>query len=156
MINALDNTIMYANAHRGEISLMSDYDDAPLIEELNDDNIVLAENEKNVLGFYFSFNPITAVKKKYNIETDNLYNLSVSSGQVKGFGLIKRVKSIRTKKGDMMAFADLVDDKGALSLAIMPKLYERYGNQLVKGRYVLFEGKMEKETSCLVKDLQVI
>ena len=156
MINALDNTIMYANAHRGEISLMSDYDDAPLIEELNDDNIVLAENEKNVLGFYFSFNPITAVKKKYNIETDNLYNLSVSSGQVKGFGLIKRVKSIRTKKGDMMAFADLVDDKGALSLAIMPKLYERYGNQLVKGRYVLFEGKMEKETSCLVKDMQVI
>ena len=135
---------------------MDDHDDAPLIEEAYDDNMVLAENEKNVLGFYFSFNPISAVKKKYNIETDSLYNLSVSIGNVKGFGLIKRVKAIKTRKGDMMAFVDLVDDKGALSLAVMPRLYAQYSSQLSKGKYVLFEGKMEKETSCLTKSLQIL
>ena len=156
MIKSLDNVIMYANTHKGELSLMDDYDDAPLIEEAYDDNMVLAENEKNVLGFYFSFNPISAVKKKYNIETDSLYNLSVSIGNVKGFGLIKRVKSIKTRKGDMMAFVDLVDDKGALSLAVMPRLYAQYSSQLSKGKYVLFEGKMEKETSCLTKSLQIL
>jgi DNA polymerase-3 subunit alpha len=156
MIESLNNVVMYANAHRGEISLMEDYDDAPIIEELNDDVMVSAENEKNVLGFYFTFNPITAVKKKYDVDVDNLYNLSVSKGNVKGFGLIKRVKSLRTKKGDMMAFVDLVDDKGSLSLAVMPNLYARYSSQLQKGKYVLFEGKMEKETSCLARSLRIL
>lgn len=156
IISSLDNVIMYANAHRGELSLMDDFDDTPIIEELHDDNMVLAENEKNVLGFYFSFNPIIAVKKKYNIDTDNLYNLSLKMGNVKGFGLIKRVKSLRTKKGDMMAFVDLVDDKGALSLAIMPNLYALYAPELIKGKYVLFEGKIEKEASCLVRNMKIM
>ena len=126
------------------------------IEELSDDHMVLAENEKNVLGFYFSFNPIIAVKKKYNIECDNLYNLSVSTGPVKGFGLIKRVKSLKTKRGEMMAFVDLVDDKGSISLAVMPKVYAMHSSQLIKGKYLVFEGKMEKETSCLVRTMEVL
>ena len=155
MISSLDNVIMYANAHKGEISLMQD-DDKPIIQELRDDNMVLAENEKNVLGFYFSFNPILAVKKKYNIDTDNLYNLSISTGNVKGFGLIKNVKQIKTRNGDLMAFVDLVDDKGSLSLAIMPNLYLQYANVLSKGKYVYFEAKMERQTSCLVKKVMVL
>ncbi len=155
MLSALDNVIMYADTHKGEITLMADFDDAPIIEERKDDKLITAENEKKVLGFYFSFNPIVAVKKKFNIETDNLYNLSVSQGNVKGFGLISRIKQIKTKKGDPMAFVDLVDDKGALSLAIMPDLYRRCGDELVKGKYVLFDGKMERQTSCLVKNIKV-
>ena len=155
MLSALDNVIMYADTHKGEITLMADFDDAPIIEEKKDDKLITAENEKKVLGFYFSFNPIIAVKKKFNIETDNLYNLSVSQGNVKGFGLISRIKQIKTKKGDPMAFVDLVDDKGALSLAIMPDLYRRCSDELVKGKYVLFEGKMERQTSCLVKNIKV-
>ena len=156
MIEALPNVLMYASAHKGEISLMDNLDDAPIINELRDDNLVKAENEKNVLGFYFSFNPITEIKNKYNINTDNLYNLSMANGYVFGFGVINRVKSLRTKKGDMMAFVDLVDDKGALSLAVMPNVYAMYANVLVKGKYVYFEGNMEKQASCLVKKMRVI
>ena len=156
MISALSNVIMYANAHRGEESLMDDFDDTPIIEQLKDDNMVLAENEKNVLGFYFSFNPIADVKKKNSIDTLDLYQLSGTMGMAKGFGLIKRVKSLRTKKGDMMAFVDLVDDKGELSLAVMPNLYAQYGSQLVKGKYVYFEGRIEKEASCLVRNMRIL
>ena len=157
MIESLNNVIMYANAHYGEILLNSEFDDAPVIEELHDDNMVLAENEKKVLGFYFSFNPISAVKKKYNIESDNLYNLSISSNRfVKGFGLIKRIKQVRTKKGDMMAFVDIVDEKGSLSLAVMPNLYAQFSSELVVGKYILFEGKMEREASCLPKSIMII
>jgi len=153
MLKSLENVLMYASAHKGEISLIEGIDDRPIIEEYHDDNLILAENEKNVLGFYFSFNPIIAVKKKYGIQTDSLYDLANTMGQVKGFGLIKRVKSLKTKKGELMAFVDLVDDKGALSLAIMPRLYAQYESQLIKGKYVLFEGKIEKEASCLARTL---
>ena len=156
MQSSLNNALMYANAHIGEISLMADFDDAPIIEELKDDMLVTAEKEKEVLGFYFSFNPITAVKKKHNIDTPGLNELSMTMGYVKGFGLIQRAKQIKTRKGDLMAFVDLVDDKGALSLAVMPNLYAQYGSQLVKGKYVLFEGKIEKEASCLVRKMQIL
>lgn len=155
MIKALSNVLMYASAHKGQITLI-DSDDAPIIEIVNDDRLVLAEYEKQVLGFYFSFNPIIDVKRKNNINTDNLYNLSISRGDVSGFGLINRVKSLRTKKGDMMAFVDLVDDKGQISLAIMPNLYTLHSNVLIKGKYVYFEGKIEKEASCLVKKMRVL
>ena len=156
MLSSLNNVLMYANAHIGEISLMSDFDDAPIVEELKDDMLVAAEKEKEVLGFYFTFNPIMAVKKKQNIDTPDLYELSMTMGYVKGFGLIQRVKQIKTRKGDLMAFVDLVDDKGAMSLAVMPNLYAQHAPQLIKGKYVLFEGKIEKEASCLVKKMQIL
>ena len=50
-----------------------------------------------------------------------------------------------------MAFADIVDDKGALSLAIMPNVYVNVKGDIAKGVYVYFEGKIEKESSCLVR-----
>ena len=156
MLKNLNNAIMYANAHKNETLLSQDFDDSPIITEYHDDKLVLAENEKAVLGFYFSFNPLLEVKKKYNIDTENLYDLANSYGDVKGFGLIQRVKVIRTKKGDMMAFVDLIDDKGQLSLAVMPRLYSQYADQLIKGKYVSFEGKIEKEASCLVKKMTVL
>ena len=156
MIESLDNVLMYASAHKADISLLDSVDDAPIINELRDDNMVKAENEKSVLGFYFSFNPLIEVKNKYNINTDNLYNLSMANGYVSGFGIINRVKSLRTKKGDMMAFVDLIDDKGALSLAVMPNVYAMFSNVLEKGKYVYFEGNMEKQASCLVKKMRVI
>lgn len=146
---------MYANAHKQEISFF-DSDDAPLIEELKDDNMILADNEKKVLGFYFTFNPITAIKKKYNVICDNLYNISNSKGYVKGFGLIKHVKTLKTKKGEMMAFVDIVDDKGELSLAVMPNIYRLHQTNISKDKYVIFEGKIDKQTSCLVNKLDIL
>ena len=44
MIEALPNVLMYASAHKGEISLMDNLNDAPIINELKDDNMVKAEN----------------------------------------------------------------------------------------------------------------
>ena len=156
MISSLENVLMYASAHKGNDSLLNNIDDAPIINELRDDSIVRANNEKNVLGFYFSYNPIVEIKKKYNINCDNLYNLSIANGYVSGFGIIDRVKEIKTKKGDKMAFVDISDDKGSLSLAVMPNLYSIFSTSLEKGKYVTFDGKMERQSSCLVKKMNVI
>ena len=155
MINALENVLMYANAHKGNNNILNSFDDEPLIDKLNDDKMVLCEYEKDVLGFYFSFNPIQQFKINHNIDTINLYDLANNIGNGSGFGLIKRVKSLRTKKGDMMAFVDLVDERGEISLAVMPNIYSLYSNVLVKGKYVYFEGKIEKQGSCLVRKLTI-
>ena len=156
MIENLNNVIMYANTKKGGLTLSNEFNDYPDIKEYNDDNMVLAENEKRVLGFYFSFNPIASIKQKNNITTNSLHLISNTMGKTNGFGLIQRVKQHRTKKGDMMAFVDIVDDTGSLSLVVMPDLYLRFFNEIIRGRYIEFEGMIEKQGSCLVKKIRMI
>ena len=156
MISALPNILKYSSSHKGEILLMAELDDAPIIERLKDDMQVRAENERRVLGFYFSFNPIEEVKKKNGIDTPSLKQLLSTEGYVRGFGMIRRVKTHRTKKGDMMCFVDISDDSGDLSLVVMPNLYSENQAVLVKENYLYFEGNMEKEASLLVKKLRKV
>ena len=156
MSAALPNALRYAQAHRSEVSLISDLGDEPIIEDLRDDMQVRADNEKRVLGFYFSFNPILDIKKRNGIETLPLRKLIETNGYVKGFGMIRRVKTHRTKKGDMMCFVDLSDDSGDISLAVMPRLYSEHQEELVKENYLYFEGELEREASVLVKKLRKI
>ena len=40
-----------------------------------------------------------------------------------GFGQIRRVHEHKTKRGELMAFVDIQDDTGFISLACMPDLY---------------------------------
>lgn len=156
MNSSLANVIKYANAHKGDTSLFEGLDDAPIIENHNDDKQVRAEKEKSALGFYFSYNPILEVKKQKKIDALPIKQLKESNDYVKGFGMIRRIKTHRTKKGDMMAFADINDDSGELSIVLMPNIYAICQEKLKEGKYILFEGKMEKENSLLVKKAQIL
>ncbi len=153
MLKALPNVLRYASAHKGEISIMNDLDDAPMIEEFPDNKMVLAEKERSVLGFYFTYDPITEVKKEHGISVPPLREIGTIGSYVRGFGLIKRVKKITTKKKEPMAFADISDESGDLSLAVMPNIFREYGKDLEEGKYVYFEGKIERESSCLVRKM---
>ena len=155
MIKGLDNALKYAANHRG-LTLDLGYDDSPAITVYKDDMLILSEYEKKVLGFCFSYNPIAEIKRQNAIETLSIREISNSEGYNKGFGLVKRVKSHRTRNGQLMAFADISDDSGDMSLVIMPNLYQGIQSDLVKGVYVYFEGNIEKEASCLVRKIRII
>ncbi len=155
MIKALENALRYAENHAG-MSLDLGYDDAPVIENYKDDKKVLAEKEKDVLGFYFSYNPIIELKKEYGINTQPLNVIGNTPGIQRGFGLVRRVKQHKTKKGQMMAFVDISDDTGDMSLAVMPDLYAQLQLQLKEDSYIYFEGNIEKENSALVKKARII
>jgi len=152
MITALTNVLKYANAHKG-INLL-DLDDEPIIEDLNDNLSVAAEYEKQVLGFYFSYNPISEIKKTNNINVKPLTQIGNERGYQKGFGLITHIKNYKTKKGDPMAFVDIIDETGSLSLVVMPDAYRKYQSLLEKGKYLYFEGNNDKDNSVLVKLLK--
>ena len=155
MSNGLENALKYANTHKKEGNLISsDIDDKPIIEDLKDNKQVLANKEKEVLGFYFTYNPILEYKKTHNIDLDSISNIIQTRGYVKGFGLIRRVKEIKTKRGELMAFVDVVDDTSVVSLAVMPNTYKMYQGIIKEDKYIIFEGQLEKEDSLLVKKLQ--
>ena len=154
MAKGLDNALKYASTHKKEISFMSSVDDRPILEELKDNKVVLANKEKEVLGFYFSFNPILEYKKEHNINVPSIIDVINTKGYVTGFGLIRRVHEHRTKKGELMAFVDINDDTGSISLAVMPDIYKMSQGIIDKDRYIIFEGKLEKEDSVLVKKVK--
>lgn len=155
MIKGLENALKYASNHTG-LRVDLGFDDRPVIEEYKDDKIICAENEKRVLGFYFSYNPIVEIKKANNINTKPINIISFSAGYNSGFGLIRRVKTHKTKTGQMMAFVDISDDTASMSLVVMPSLYQSIQTQLKEGLYIYFEGNIEKESSCLCKKIKVL
>ena len=56
----------------------------------------------------------------------------------------------------MMAFIDINDDSGDMSLVMMPNIYGGLQTLLQKGKYIYFEGNMEKEASVLLKNARMI
>ena len=108
------------------------------------------EDELLSLGFYFSNHPISEYKKLLNINVPLLSSIKQKNGIVDGFGIITRIKQHKTKKGDMMAFVGIEDESGSFDLVFMPNSYEKYVTILTKGNYILFQGKKDKEDSCLI------
>ena len=117
---------------------------------------MLAYREKEALGFYFSYNPIRELRNRLDSSLQPLISLKHSYGFQRGLGLIRTLRQHRTKRGDLMAFIEVSDDTGDLSLVVMPDLYKRYLGELKKGANILFSGNIEKEGSLLVKKLEVI
>ncbi len=149
MVDNLPRVVQYATTSGG-LSLFGG-DDAPIIENKKDDMLVRAEREKEVLGFYFSFNPIESIKQKYHINVKPI--VSFTNGYVSGFGQIKHIKQIKTKKGERMCFVDVLDDSANISLVLMPNVYNIYINDLTNAKYVYFEGKKDREASLIVKKM---
>ena len=145
----LSRVIQYANSTNG-LNLFGG-DDTPIVENVADDMMVLASKEKEVLGFYFKFDPIERVKQKYHISVPSISEIKM--GSACGFGQIVRIKQIRTKKGQRMCFVDVNDESASISLAVMPNIYDQYIEGLNKAHYVYFEGKKEREDSLLIRKM---
>ena len=96
------------------------------------------------------------IKDRYNIKLDSLINLKRKKGYINGFALIKRVKQIRTRKGDPMAFATVFDETSELELVIMPNTFYKYSKLLNKGNYIFFDGKIDREDSCIVNYIRLL
>ncbi len=156
MTSSLPNVLDYVHNKPIGINLIDQLDDGPVIKEVLDNKQVRAEYEKAVLGFYFSFNPLLDIKNKYHIDTLPLLVLGNNFGYQKGFGMIKRIKQHKTKNGDMMAFVDVYDDSGDMSVVIMPGLYKNNQEALRNSKYIYFEGNVDRVGSILAKKIEVL
>ena len=155
MSDSLANVLKYAQTRsQGFVSIV---DDRPIIKNMGDNKVVLAEKERDVLVFYFSYNPINDYKISKNISCPSLQELSLYKGNVSGFGLIKKIKEIKTKKtGAKMAFVDIIDDSSAVSLTIFPEDYKKYEGRLKENTYVVFTGRMQGEKDLIVKKIEEV
>ncbi|WP_027964264.1 DNA polymerase III subunit alpha [Halalkalibacillus halophilus] len=106
--------------------------------------------EKEVLGFRLSVHPLTHIRRWLN---RNLYmplNELAQQPIKKMYHTatsLERIKSIRTKRGEQMAFATLEDETGEMDCVIFPKVYRDVHRWLKDEQLVYVKGKLDQRNS---------
>ncbi len=93
----------------------------------------LLKMEKENIGFFFSGHPMDKYKDQWKRTVNLDLNNPKTASPDKTYsilGMIKNPKSITTKSGKRMAFAELEDYNGSIELVLFAKKFEQYGHLL--------------------------
>jgi DNA polymerase III subunit alpha len=111
------------------------------------ENLELAtklQYEKQVLGVYLSDHPSASYRALFrHANATFTADLQGKSPKVIVGGYITSLKTIRTKKGEVMAFLEISDESGEIEAVVFPSVYRKYMNKVGEGTIQLFEGKLE-------------
>ncbi len=101
--------------------------------------------EKEALGFYLSDHPVSIYEEQLKLAGAHALFEMNQNNQRKISGVyITSMKSIRTKKGDSMAFLTVSDSSGEMEAVAFPNVYKKYSHLLGHGKFILLEGKIEE------------
>ena len=106
------------------------------------------KREKELLGFYLNSHPIhlmrdQAKEKGWYFPSD-LIHLNVSTITCVGF--VEKFREIRDKKGKLMAFMDISDENGTVSVTIFSDVYKSEYKALL-GKIVVINGRVSIRNS---------
>jgi len=116
-------------------------------------------DEKELLGVYVSSHPLDILSQFVDERT---VPLSSVDGEMVGqsvcvAGVISSSRTIATKKGDSMAFAQLEDLSGTMEMVLFPRLYEEVKGLLEEGALVLIQARVDQrddEAKLIVESME--
>ncbi|MFO7751067.1 MAG: DNA polymerase III subunit alpha [Desulfobacteraceae bacterium] len=122
----------------------------PDIEEWKEAELLTLEKE--TLGFYITGHPLKkfegVIAKYASATTLNLHEMA--DGQsVRMGGTIKPLKILKTKKGDMMAFAALEDMQASVEVVVFPNTYADAHQIIADEEPVILEGEVQKRENAV-------
>ena len=104
--------------------------------------------EKESLGFYITGHPLNRYEdllgKFTNTNSVSLRERNDGETVTLG-GMVRSVKTIKTKKGDLMAFVTLEDLQGAVEITIFSSLYANVYDLLTNDNTILVRGLLQKD-----------
>jgi len=108
--------------------------------------------EKEALGFYLSGHPLNryedTIAKFTNANAVSIREIA-DKAAVRIGGLISGVRTLRTKRGDLMAFVQLEDLQGSMEVIVFPDAYTDYETLLVVDTPVFVQGQAQKEENAV-------
>lgn len=139
MIENLDVALNYAELAK---DLDSSLIMAPnIVEKVEYEENILRDKELDSYGFYITNHPVSKYQDKSIIKMQNIKNYF--DKHIKAVVLIERIKTVKTKKGDNMAFITASDETGTSDFVIFPSAYYMLAN-LKKGDILNVHGKVTK------------
>lgn len=160
MLATLADALVYAAIVKVELEqkTLLNYDlvSKPLITTVKDNKTYLSSKEKDVLGFHFSFHPLLDFRIKYPDIKETILDVNVGSGVFRFLAMISSVKEIKTKKGELMAFVKVEDEKDSLEMVVFSKEYRLYQSDLNRFNCVIIEGNQQDNRNLILKSLHVL
>lgn len=135
----LDNALNYAE-------LASSLDESFIIKP-SIDNIpeyeeeIIREKEFTSYGFYLNNHPVSKYQDKNIVKIENIKDYF--DKHIKCVVLIEKIKTIKTKKGENMAFLSASDETGDSEFVVFPKCYYMLTNLRV-GDIINIQGRVTK------------
>ena len=121
----------------------------PSLPEMDEwDEKELLALEKESLGFYITGHPLSRYEdhldKFTNTNSESLKERTDGETVTIG-GMIRSIKTIKTKKGDLMAFVTLEDLQGAVEITVFSTLYAKVYDLLADDNTILVRGLLQKD-----------
>lgn len=111
------------------------------------DKKTMLSYEKELLGLYISGHPLDNLREKMERKGVSIEKVKAESKPGQStlvVGICEEIREIRTKKGDLMAFAKVADFGATIEVVLFPKTYEEV-KQLFSGEKCLaIEGKISE------------
>jgi len=118
----------------------------PVIDEWDEKQLLAFEKE--AIGFYITGHPLT----KFEDLQDKFTNANTISLKEKNdgeiiriCGIVIKIKTIKTKKGDPMAFITLEDQHGTIEIVIFSSVYAAAQELLFEDKAVIIQGRVKKD-----------
>ncbi|WP_342432565.1 DNA polymerase III subunit alpha [Neobacillus sp. FSL H8-0543] len=113
--------------------------------------------EKDALGFYLSDHPVSIYEKRLTKAGAHLlFELVKDQKRAVSGVYITTIKTIRTKKGDSMAFLNVSDSSGEMEAVVFPQVFKRFSHLLRQGDFAVIEGKTEEREEKLQFIIQYV
>ena len=159
MIATLDDAINYANLVKietdGHVQIDLNLVSKPVMLHVKNQPYLILEKEKETLGFYLSNHPIIALKDKINQPITSVALLKDKKNHTLCV-MIDKIKAIKTKKGENMAFVLVSDDTATMDTIFWPSLYNDVKDTINKGDIVLLDGHLDQKETFIVSKLKRI
>ena len=106
--------------------------------------------EKDTVGFYLSGHPLDRYEgrlEELGTTPVNELEEKANGESVRLAGIVAKVRSMRSRKGDRWAIAQLEDRGGVVDLLIFPKTYKELERRFEKGAELVIQGRVRAEDS---------
>ena len=108
--------------------------------------------EKELLGLYLSDHPLRrlqpALAKLIDIQAVEV-TAELQDTEVRVGGLVKSVRRVVTRKGQIMAYAEMEDLTGDIDVVLFPRVYEQYRQLFQNDAVLVVQGKVDARAGSL-------
>jgi DNA polymerase-3 subunit alpha len=109
----------------------------------------LHQQEKELIGINLSYHPFAQYSSL--VETKKLSTVSdvlnQAGGIVQFVGMLGKIKKIKTKAGEEMAFLEMEDEFNSVEGVLFSGDFRRFGSMLEKGKVYLVKGNQEQRNN---------
>jgi DNA polymerase-3 subunit alpha len=105
----------------------------------------LLELEKEYTGLYLNGHPLEeyeqVMQDRVSCTCQDVFDCEDGENVVVG-GIVKSIRVINTKKGDLMAFITMEDHLSEIDVIVFPRTYEKFKTTLVEDSVIILTGKV--------------